>query len=186
MTRIQLIGLASVLLAIVAARGDDKDKPAGDPKDFAKLGQPGAEHERLRGLVGMWTLSADGTKESGTAEYKSILGGRFVTEEVKLPLTGFAIEWVGIYGFDKWKKKYTAVWVDNLDTGTELAEGLAEVSGNLITFKGEHFDPRTGKPSPYVWRITRDGDAKITIEMADISADCKERRVMLVRGVRKK
>ena len=168
-------------LAVVAARGAGQD-----PKEFAALTRPGPEHERLHALAGNWALSMDGGPGKGTAEFKTILGGRFVTEEVKLPFGGMTFEWLGVYGYDRQKKKYTAVWVDNLDTTTESGEGDMDAAGKVLTLKGQHFDPRTKKQEPFVWRITRDGEAKIVIEMLGVDRAGKEQVVMTVRGERAK
>jgi len=165
------------VLAMLASRGG-----AQDPKDFAKLGQSGPEHECLHALVGTWTLTTDGGTGKGSAEFKKIFGGRFVTEEVKLPLGGITLEWLGVYGYDRQKKKFTAFWVDNLDTSTESGEGDMDVAGKVLTLKGQHMDPRTGKPEPFVWRITREGDAKIVIEMLGVDRAGKEPTIMTVRG----
>jgi hypothetical protein len=118
--------------------------------------------------------------------FKSVLGGRFVTEEVKLPFGGFTFEWLGVYGYDRQKRKYTAVWVDNMDTTTESGEGEMDAAGKVLTLKGQHTDPRTGKPAAFVWRIARDGDAKITIEMCEVDAAGREKSVLRVRGEKAK
>jgi hypothetical protein len=159
-----------------------QERPA-DPKEIAKLSQPGPEHEKLHALVGKWTLTLEGAKGTGTAEFKKVLGGRFVMEEVKLPLGPVTMEWIGLYGYDKAKKKYTAVWVDNMDTSTESGEGDGD--GPVLTLKGNHFDPRTGKPEPFAWRITRDGD-KLKIEMLGNDRTGKEQVLMTVKGERAK
>jgi hypothetical protein len=169
-------------LLVLISRVDGQDRPSADPPDFAKRAAPAPEHERLQQLVGTWTLTLQGAKGKGRAEYRSILGGRFVTEEVKLPMGGFTMEWLGIYGYDKQKKKYTAVWVDNMDTTTETAQGEAEAVGKVLTFRGEHADPRTGQPSSYVYRITRDGDVKIRIETIEVGRDGKEGAAFVIRG----
>jgi hypothetical protein len=176
MIRNSMIGLASMMLALPAVVADDKAQ--GDPREYANRSKPGPEHERLLALAGKWTLTMDGVKETGTAEYKPILGGRFVAEEVKLPFGEFSFEWVGIYGYDKQRKKYTAVWVDNMDTTTEIGEGECDAAGKVITLKGEHADPRTGKAAKFTWRISRDGD-KLTIEMFEGGS---EKASLTVRG----
>jgi hypothetical protein len=182
MIRSILTAFGLMALLILISRVDGQDRPSTNPPDFAKRGAPAAEHERLKKLVGAWTLTTAGAKEKGRAEYKSILGGRFVTEEVKLPFGGFTMEWLGIYGYDKEKKQYTAVWVDNMDTTTETARGEAGADGKVLTFRGEHTDPRSEKPTAYVYRITRDGDSKITIEMIEGSRDDKEGTAFVIRG----
>lgn len=172
----------------LAAHTTAQDRP--DPKEIARLSQPGPEHERLKGLVGTWflTVSKEGGNvgQPGTAVFKSRFDGRFVTEEVKLPFGGFTFEWLGVYGYDRHKKKYTAVWVDNMDTTTESGEGEFDAAGKVLTFKGEHVDPRTGKRAPFVWRITRDGDTKLAIEMFEIDAAGKEKKVFDIRGEKAK
>jgi hypothetical protein len=119
----------------------------------------------------------------GTAVYKPILGGRFVTEEVKLPFGGINFEWFGIYVYDKKKKKkYTAVWVDNFDTTIESGEGEIDAAGKAITFKGEHLDPRTSKPAAFKWRIARDNDTSLSITMYEFDAAGKEKVAFMVKG----
>jgi hypothetical protein len=182
MIRSTLVALGIAALFVLISRVDGQDRSSGGPADFAKRGAPSPEHQRLQHLVGTWTLAAAGAKEKGKAEYRSILGGRFVTEEVKLPLGGFTMEWLGIYGYDKQKKQYTAVWVDNMDTTTEIAQGEASAAGKVLTFRGEHSNPHTGQPTSYVYRITRDGDTNLTIEMIEGARDRKEGTAFVIRG----
>jgi len=174
---------AVFLIALGTSRGSlAQEKP--DPREFAKLGVPGPEHERLKPLIGAWTLTLEGGKKEGRAEYKSILGGRFVTEGVRLPFgEAITFKWLGIYGYDRYKKKYTAVWVDNFDTTTESGEGDADATGKIITFRGEHHDPRIGKTAPFRWRLTVDGE-KLTIEMFEVDAAGKEKLALSVKGTR--
>lgn len=103
-----------------------------------------------------------------------------------MPFEGFSMEWFGIYGYDKNKKKYTAVWVDNMDTNTETGEATGDAEGKVFSFHGEHLDPRTGKQAKFIWRLSRDGDAKISIEMFDASADGKEKKMMTLHGEKSK
>ena len=43
------------------------------------------EQKYLLAFVGTWELMIDGTDKKGSVEIKPILGGRFITEDVKLP-----------------------------------------------------------------------------------------------------
>ena len=56
-------------------------------KELAKLAAPGPEHDRLKALEGTWFLMLEveggSAGQPGTAIYKSVLGGRFVTEAVR-------------------------------------------------------------------------------------------------------
>jgi Protein of unknown function (DUF1579) len=78
------------------------------------------------------------------------------------------------------------VWVDNFDTTTESGEGDADATGRIITFRGEHVNPRTGKPAAFKWRIARDNDASLSITMHEVDAAGMEKIAFLVRGTKAK
>ena len=63
---------------------------------------------------------------------------------------------------------------------------MSGAPGKAITFKGKHIDPRTGKDAPFVWRLTRDGETKLRIEMFEVDAAGKEKHVLSVRGEKAK
>jgi hypothetical protein len=161
-----------VVLDAVAAAG-----PAGGRDDNpASPRGPGPQHKQLQALVGKWDLAVslgDGGKPAkGTAEYKAVLGGRFVMEEVRCDLFGRSFEWIGIYGYDAAKKKYTAVWVDNLDTTTEQGEG--DAAGKVFTFAGEHDNPRVKGKTKFKWVIAVEAGDKLRVEMKEAGPDGKE------------
>jgi hypothetical protein len=157
-------------------------EPRVEAKDLAKLGAPGPEHKHLQKLVGSWVLLMEGSEKRGSAQFKSVWDGRFVTEQATLPLEGFTLEWYGIYGYDRHKNKYTAVWVDNMDTNTELAEGVIDPGGNELTFKGQHEDPRSGRPATFLWRISLIDDMRLRIQMFDLAKDGKETKVLEIQA----
>jgi hypothetical protein len=156
-----------VFLIAVASLVRTQGKAQDRADDFAKLGQPGPEHEKLKALLGTWelTMPGAGSGAKGTAVYKSLYGGRFITEEAKMPFGEKTMEWLGIYGYDKNKKKYTAVWVDNMDTTTESAAADADPTGTVFRFRGEHLDPRSGKLAKYSWRISLGKDDSLQTTM---------------------
>jgi hypothetical protein len=179
---------AGALIVVVTSLVYAQEKGRDRPEDDAKLGRPGLEHERLRALVGTWELTSRGLgrESKGSAIYKSIFGGRFVTEEVKVLFLGQTMEWLGIYGYDSNKKKYTAVWVDNMDTTTESAEGVADPAGRVFHFRGEHLDPRSGKMAAYTWRLSLAGDDALEIVMFQDDGQGKEQEVVRIAGRRSK
>lgn len=179
-------------------RPPQPDKPApkedsskGDLADWMKGAAPGEPHQRLAALAGRWNLvlknreTPDGNwvESKGAAEYRSVLGGRYVLEEVKTELYGMPFEWVGILGYDNVKKKYTAVWADNFGTQTDFAEGDADAAGKTITFQGEENIPGGGKMK-YQWIIRLEGKDKLVIEMMVPGPDGKEFKTMEITGTR--
>ncbi len=65
------------------------------------------EQKNLSAFVGTWELTVEGVDKKGSAEIKPILGGRFITEDVKLPFGDFDMEWHGVIGHNKGKEQYT-------------------------------------------------------------------------------
>jgi hypothetical protein len=181
--RFAVIGITA--LAFVAAQGQGQER-AGALKEKANPGAPGAEHKQLQKLVGEWVLSTSGSDKKGRAEFKSLWDGRFIIEDASLPFGDFTMHWRGIYGYDRHRKKYTAVWIDNMDTNIESAEGEMGGVGQVLTLQGRHEDPHTGQPATYRWRISLVDDSRLTIEMFDVDGAGKEKSLMQLHGERAK
>ncbi len=100
-------------------------------------------------------------------EYKWTLGNRFLVEEFKYDMGGQPMEWLGIYGYDNFRKQYTAVWVDNMGTNTEFAEAEYDPKGKVLTYLGEQDDPPTGGKRKFKWLITVEGRDKLRFDSYD-------------------
>lgn len=140
-----------------------------------KLATPGEHHQRFDALAGKWNLAvkwrntpdAKWTESKGVAEYKWILGGRFLREEFKYDMGGEPLEWMGIYGYDNFQKKFTAVWVDNMGTNTEFAEGQYDSKGKVFSYIGEQDDPATGGNRKFKWMITVESQDRVRFDSFD-------------------
>ena len=152
-----------------------------DPKDSVKAGDLGPELANLQAFVGTWELTVEGVKEKGSAQIKSILGGRFITEDVKVPFGTISMEWHGVLSYDRVKKQYTGVWFDNAGNTTLSGSGEADKTGRILSFRGEH-----AGNAKFLWRISNDGIGAMTIEMFQVAKDGKETLVMKVRGEKQK
>jgi hypothetical protein len=75
-----------------------------DMNDNTDMTKPGPEHINLMAFVGTWELTVEGVEKKGSAEIKSILGGRFITEDIKLPFGDVDMDWHGVIGYDRVKK----------------------------------------------------------------------------------
>jgi hypothetical protein len=132
-------------------------------------------------FVGTWELTVEGVQKKGSAEIKSILGGRFITEDVKLPFGDFDMDWHGVIGYDRVKKQYTGVWFDNMNNTTQSRSGESDKTGRILSFRGEHVGN-----AKFLWRISNDGERAMTIEMFQVANDGKETPVMKVLGEKQK
>lgn len=149
--------------------------------DAVNTGELKQEYANLRAFVGTWELTVEGAKEKGSAEIKPILGGRFYTEDVKIPFGNINMEWHGVYGYDRAKKHYTGIWFDNMANTTISGSGEADMTGRILTFRGEH-----AGNAKFVWRISNDGKKAMVIEMFQVAKDGKETLVMKVHGEKQK
>ncbi|MEP0846247.1 MAG: DUF1579 family protein [Phycisphaerae bacterium] len=142
--------------------------------------QPGESHKLLGRLAGRWSMVAKfrddeqspWQESKGEAEYEPLLDGRFLLEKAVCKFEDFEFRWNGLLGHDNVQKKFTAVWVDNMSTGMETAEGAAE--RDVITYSGQQDDPGSGEHRKFKWIIDLSKPDRATIEMRDIGPDGKE------------
>jgi hypothetical protein len=162
--------LAGLFVALASQPAPAQDRPA--PQGPPAFASPGAEHRHLEALAGAWTLDvqfrlapdASWRSSSGRAEYRVVLGGRFVVEEASVALGQGQFEWMGIYGYDNRAGRYTASWVDNGDTGIERADGVMDPASKAIVFSGEQ-PGASGGVEPYKWVLQIESPVRFTIEM---------------------
>jgi hypothetical protein len=151
-------------LVVSIARSDDKPTAADKAKqdqaammaDYMKMAQPGPEHDRLKALAGDWDADckfwnpdgSPGTPSKGVMHAKMILGDRYLQLNYEgqmdmgngmMPFKG-----MGLGGYDRGKKKYFNIWVDEMSTGAMMTEGTAD--GNVLTCEGTATDPMSGQP----------------------------------------
>jgi hypothetical protein len=153
----------AIACAVSVARSDDKPaKPspadqAAMAEAYMKAAAPGPEHARLKEMAGEWdaevkVMQPDGSRSTskGVMHAKMILGDRYLQLNYegemdmgpagKMPFHG-----VGIGGYDKGKKKYTSVWIDEMSTAMMITEGTVDANG-VLTTEGSMTDPMSGQP----------------------------------------
>ncbi len=148
-----LVGGSSLAQETKGARPEPSAEQKAVMDAWMKAAAPGAPHKALDALVGNWTAKittwekpgAEPQVATGTASSKWILGQRFVQESFKAQLAGMQYEGVGFTGFDNFKKKYTATWMDTMGTATMHLSGSFDATGQVLTMSGEIDDVVTGK-----------------------------------------
>jgi hypothetical protein len=166
-TALAAVALLTAAFATQEKGKDAKPKPASapaagaaapgmDPEMMAKweaFAKPGAEHKVLEGLVGKWTAhvkmwmdpAAPPMESDGSAEVKSIMGGRYIQEDHKGTAMGAPFEGLGVSGYDNLKKKYVGSWVDNMGTGVMMSEGTYDAAKKTLTCASQCPDPTMTK-----------------------------------------
>lgn len=145
-----LVGFMSIAVA------DEPLKPKADSLDtaaieamMAKLGAPGKPHEHLQAMVGKYKTTSswvvpgkeEESVDEGTAEFKSILGGRFVTQEFASSYAGQPMQGFGILGYDNAQQKFVGIWIDNMSTHLLHTEGQLDEKTGVMTDKGTCSSP---------------------------------------------
>lgn len=139
------------LCTAVACAEDKKSNPFQEYVE--KYGPPGPEHKRLEPLVGTWHTKVrcwmDPTQapqvSEGTLVRKSIMGGRFIQEDVDGTMMDKPFRGLGLVGFDRAKKKYVATWIDSVSTAMQHSHGTYDEANKTWTFRQEGECPITGK-----------------------------------------
>jgi hypothetical protein len=134
-------------------------------KLWAEMAAPGTRHQRLAQLEGKWkTVSkmwmagpdAPPIVSTGECQRTMILGGRFLQDRHVGTMLGQPYEGLGITGYDNFKKKYVAVWMDTTGTAIYSMQGNWDPSGTVLSLYGdmdEYFTGEHDKPVKYVTRI---------------------------------
>src|SRR5262245_15269187 len=157
---LQATGTAAVAVVLAALVGvgraeDVKGPPSPETvlKALAEAGKPGPEHQKLQPFVGDWDLtvkmwtdpSRPPAELKGTVERRWIMGGRCVQETARGEFEGKPFDGLGLLGYDRGQKKYTATRACSL-CGV-VSHGLATVnaSGTKFECAKEECCPLTGE-----------------------------------------
>ncbi len=119
-------------------------------------------------------------KSTATAEFKPLLGGRYMQQEVHGDMGGQPFEGMGIEGFDNASKERWGMWVDSMSTGSMMTRGKCAAGAKTCTLTGSMIDPITGKPSAVREVLTRNGDNSFTFDMHGPDPNGKEFHTMQI------
>jgi hypothetical protein len=84
---------------------------------------------------------------AATSVSESVLGGRYLVEEMSGMMMGMPFEGRGTFGYDNAKDQYFMSWIDNMGTG--MMVGWGSLEGNTVTYTGTFVDPATGEDQPF-------------------------------------
>ena len=194
-THLSAVALSFILGSSVTLLAQDKpaDKPPAQPpamqadqaammEAWTKAMQPGPNHDLLKPLIGEWQadvkfkMAPDAPEQtsSGFTKNELFLGGRFIKQDYGGDFMGQPFHGLGLIGYDNVKKKFIAVWADEMSTSIIMAEGTADAAGKVITFNGSYPDPMSGQTKQYkqVTRIT--DDSKHVSTWYELGPDGKE------------
>ena len=157
---------------------------------WLKASRPGEAHQRLDELEGRydiriraWLTSPDQPplQAEGKAEYRWLLGDRWLQQTLQSRLMGLPYEGLGMLGYDRIDGHYASYWQDSLSTATRSSFGQIDESSNRLVMRGTADDPATGamdqpvryeislgEPSGHVFRaydLTRPEGQQLAMEI---------------------
>jgi len=171
-TRVMLTA-ATLVGGLFAFRPLLAQDPGQDPTDqdmaammeqMGKLAAPGEMHKILEHMVGTWDLEFEMTmpgmgpmKSTGTSEITSVLGGRYIQEQLEGSFMGMAFSGLNLVGYDNHKKEYHSTWFDTSSTWPITATGQWNKETRTLELKGIMKDAANMEGRPY----------RMTTEMID-------------------
>jgi len=152
---------------------------------WKELATPGAGHKSLEVFVGDWEVDckawmagpdSEPTLSKGKSTVKWILDGRYLQQEFAGDMMGVPFQGMGITGYDNFRKRYFATWMDSMSTGFFYSEGSSPDSGKTFEYQGKMDDAMTGekdKPIKTVIRVL--SKDKHAFEMHDLTLGQKSK-----------
>ena len=193
-----IAGIVLFGLLCTVAPAQEKQSPGMDEmmKKMAEASTPGPMQKKLDVFAGSWNIKSSfwmggadkqPVTSTGTAEFKWILGGRFMQQEFSGDVMGQTMHGMGLNGYDNIRKKYTMFWVDDMGTIMTTGDGNFDQSGKVMTLYGKMDEPITGEFDKNVAYITRviDND-KFVFEIHDLSLGGNSTKTMEMEYTRKK
>ena len=184
------LSICFALAAPIAAADTDtaaatvtEDQLAQDPTSqmtrWLRASQPGAEHQRLDDLAGRYTVTirawlthADQPpmQAEGEAEYRWVLGGRWLQQRLNSRLMGLPYEGLGMLGYDRTEEHYASYWQDSLSTATRSSFGEYDEQEMQLVMRGTAHDPATGaEDQPIRYEIRFNDDNSHRFRAFDLS-----------------
>jgi len=166
--------LLSLLLSptVLAEEKPAGAKPAAAPaaapsqdemmKAWMTQAAPGPAHKALEAAAGTWDVKtkawmapgAPPAESEGTSENKMILGGRFLEQRYEGTMMGQPFSGIGVTGYDNYKKKVVATWIDSMSTSVMVMNGAWDKAGKVLTSFGTMDDVISKKPMKVKSKVT--------------------------------
>jgi hypothetical protein len=182
--------LAAVLSLSAQVSQEDQQKAT---EAYIKAGAVTENHKLLAYFVGRWDVTTSlwdfpgnpPSTSKNEAEWKSIMGGRFIMAMFSGTMMGQPYEGVQVNGFDNIQNKFQTFWIDSTATAFFLLSGTYDAMTKTWTDRAIWSDPLGGKsPVRIVTRII--GPDEYDYQMFMGLPDGKEFKSMENRYIRKK
>ena len=167
-------------------------------KQMMEMSKLNENHKLLADMNGNWNYAikmwmspdpnAKPQESKGTANRKSVMGGRYVvmdvTGKMQMPdqngkMQDMQFKGMGVEGYDNVKQKFVSSWIDNMGTGIQFSDGTYDPATKTLTYTSE-MEMMPGMKTPVrevlkmtdkdhmllEWYENRGGQEKKTMEIA--------------------
>ena len=153
---------------------------------------PGDMHNWLAASDGEWNTvsrwwmdpSVEEPMESeGTAKFEMILGGRYQKSTHYGEVMGMPMEGINLIGYDNATQEFTAIWIDNMGTGTAVAKGKFDEESQAVILNGSMVDPMTKSEMSFkqVYKVIDDNHQMVELYMTDGDQEFKSMEIEMTR-----
>jgi hypothetical protein len=190
--------------AVGTAPAGTATAPVGQPnpqemmKQMVEMSKLNENHKLLADMNGNWNYAikmwmspdpnAKPQESKGTANRKSVMGGRYVvmdvTGKMQMPdqngkMQDMQFKGMGVEGYDNVKQKFVSSWIDNMGTGIQFSDGTYDPATKTLTYTSD-MEMMPGMKTPVrevlkmtdkdhmllEWYENRGGQEKKTMEIA--------------------
>ncbi|WP_442787662.1 DUF1579 domain-containing protein [Flavobacterium suncheonense] len=163
-------------------------------KAWMDYATPGEAHKMMMAENGIWNgemtmwmhAGAEPMKQTVSAEYKTVMGGRYQEGIHKGNFMGAPFEGKSTLAYDNATQEYTSTWIDNMGTGIMIMKGKYDPATKQFRMEGDCVDPVTKKTKKMREVVTVVDDNTRKMEMFDTGYDGKEFKNMEIISTRKK
>lgn len=192
--------LLAVAFGHTLAVSDESPKP--DPermKRIKEITSPGPQHKQLEYYLGTWDVEArlsmhgrDMEPSKMSAEYKWVIPGRWLTQEIKGPVKMGPVEFpyhgFFIHGYDNHTKNYVTCGVQSMDTSMNMFRGVrVDPEDKVFTQYGtinEYMDGTFNKPVKVL--VRKVDENRFDMEIWDLQIGASGQAVIKYKYTRRK
>ena len=194
MRLVKTVSVIFILLSSLVFAQDMKQEMTPEMKAWMEYAKPGKMHKMLAEREGKWETTmemwmqpgAEPMVSKGTAEYKMILGGRYLQGNFKGSSMGMPFDGFSLDAYDNTKKEFVTVWLDTFGTGMTIAYSKYDEKTGKMSGMGKMIDPLVGDYIKYKTESEVISKDKVIFNMYMFGEGGKEFHSMKITYVRAK
>jgi len=162
-----------LLISTPSIAQENEGEMAAEQQAWMEYMTPGPMHEMLMKASGEWKSvskfwmdpSGEPMVSEGAVKFEMILGGRYMKSTHTGTMMGMPFEGIFLQGYDNATNEFTAIWIDNMGTGTSVAKGKYDEASKSIMYEGTMVDPMSKQELKYKQSVKFLDDNHHLVEM---------------------